>query len=81
MLIDTFLGILGLGVSFFAIIDNRHQRSAREKAVIAAHAVIERTYGLLIGLKPSVETLPNVQTAINDGLSAVNKERDNLAAL
>ncbi len=89
MLSDTLLtiagdilGIIGLGVAVFAIIDNRRQRTKREKAVIAARAVIERTYGTLIGIKPAVKpTLPEVAKAIDDGLSAINQERATLDAL
>jgi hypothetical protein len=82
MTTDTFLaiagvilGICGLGVSVFAIIDNRQQRGAREKAVIAAHEVIQRGYGLLIGIKPLVASLPGAKAAIDDGLSAINEAR------
>jgi hypothetical protein len=82
MVVDTLLGIAGLAASVFAIIDNRRQRSQREKAVIAARATIERIYGLLIGIKPAVApTRPDVEAAINDGLSAINQERQKLNAL
>jgi hypothetical protein len=50
MTVDTWLGIvgyalgfLGLGATVWAVLDARRQRSKREKAVIAAHSVIERT--------------------------------------
>jgi hypothetical protein len=50
--------------------------------VIAAHAVIDRTYGLLIGIKPPIiQTFPDFEAAINDGLSAINQQRKNLDAL
>ena len=81
-MIDTILGIAGLGVSTFAIIDNRRQRKQREKAVIAARATIDRIYGLLIGIKPAVvPARPDVEAAINDGLSAINQEREKFDAL
>jgi hypothetical protein len=82
MVIDTILGLAGLGVSTFAIIDNRRQRNQREKAVIAARTTIERIYGLLIGIKPAVDAEKvTLVAAINDGLSAINKEREKFDAL
>ncbi|WP_210771969.1 hypothetical protein [Burkholderia aenigmatica] len=83
MTTDTLLGItgcvlgaFGIAATFWAAYDARKQRSAREKAVIAATSVIERTYGLLIGIKPSVVPLgqPAVK-AIDDGLDAINAQR------
>ena len=79
MILDTILGLVGLGVSIYAILDNRRQRTQREKAVIAARSVIERAYGTLIGVKPAVD--PSVHAAINDGLAAINQERENLNRL
>ena len=81
-LLSILLGILGLVVSVFAIIDNRRQRTKREQAVMAARATIERIYGLLIGIKPAItSTVPGIESAVNDGLSAINQERDKLDAL
>jgi uncharacterized YccA/Bax inhibitor family protein len=89
MTVDTWLGVagcllgaLGLLATILAAIDARRQRSARETAVIAAHAVIERTYGLLIGIKPFVVPLgPNHVAAIDDGLAAINQQRAGLKQL
>ena len=73
------LGFLGLFATVGAGFDAHRQRSKREKAVIAAHSVIERTYGLLIGIKPFVEPLGEAhKAAINDGLQAINQQRDRL---
>ena len=47
------VGIFGLGAWIFAFIDNRRERNARVKAIIAANQAIERAYGLLVGLKPA----------------------------
>jgi hypothetical protein len=70
------LGLIGLAATIGAAIDARRQRSKREKAVVAAHAVIERAYGLLIGIKPSVIPLgKNHEAAIDDGLAAINQQR------
>jgi len=87
--IDRFLGLaglmlgaIGLWATIWAAMDARRQRSAREKAVIAAHAVVERTYGLLIGLKPGVAPPGTpAERAINDGLEAINQRRSSLADL
>ncbi len=89
MTVETWLGIagcalgfLGLGATVWAVCDARRQRSKREKAVIAAHSVIERTYGLLIGIKPFVTPLgPAYEAAVNDGLQAINQQRAGLAHL
>jgi hypothetical protein len=81
MLAGDILGICALGVSVFAVIDARRQRTKREKAVIAAHAAIARSYGLLIGIKPLITSLSGAEAAINDGLSAINQERKTLDAL
>jgi hypothetical protein len=73
------LGFLGLATTIWATLDARRQRSKREKAVITAHAVIERTYGLLIGIKPSVAALgEDHEKAVNNGLSAIDKQRERL---
>jgi hypothetical protein len=45
----------------------------REKAVIAAHATIERTYGLVLGIKPAATN--DVALAINDGLQVISEQR------
>jgi hypothetical protein len=89
MMIDTWLGVaggmlglLGLAATIGAAIDARRQRSKREQAVIAAHAAIERTYGLLIGIKPSVIPLgKHHEAAIDDGLEAINQQRAALRQL
>ena len=76
------LGVLGLGAAVLAFFDARRQRTARERAVIAANAVIERTYGLLIGIKPFVASLgPAHEAAINDGLNAINQQRTTIERL
>jgi maltooligosyltrehalose synthase len=69
MIIDTILGLVGLGGTIYAITDNRRQRTQREQAVIAARSVIER----------AVDT--SVHSAINDGLAAINQEREMLKSL
>jgi len=81
-IVGTFVGLVGIVISIYAIADSRRQRTGREKAVIAARATIERAYGLLIGIKPGVEpTLPSIAKAIDNGLSAIDQEREELAAL
>ena len=79
---DQFLALLGIVIGIYGILDARRQRSAREKAVIAAHSVIERTYGLLIGIKPFVAPLGSMHLdAVNDGLEAINQQRASLKTL
>jgi hypothetical protein len=73
------LAFAGIGVSIFAIIDNRRQRTQREKAVIAAHATFEHVYELPIGIKPVVATVR--VPAIDDGLSAISEDHKKLNAL
>ena len=76
------LGIIGVAGTIWAAHDARRQRNRREKAVIAAHAVIERAYGLLIGIKPFVAPLGNAhEAAINNGLEAIDQQRDSLTEL
>jgi hypothetical protein len=73
------LGFLGLFATVGAAFDAHRQRSKREKAVIAAHSVIERTYGLLIGIKPFVEPLGEAhKAAVNNGLQAIDQQRAGL---
>jgi len=57
---QRLLASAGIGVSIFAIIDNRRQRTQREKGVIAAQATFEHVYDLLIGIKPAGPLLPVV---------------------
>jgi hypothetical protein len=73
---DTTLTIVSVLLSVYSI----RQRTRREKAVIAAHATIERAYGLLIGIKPSLAG-GDVTAALNDGLEAINQQRQTLDAL
>ena len=76
------LGIIGVGATIRAAFDARKQRTEREKAVIVAHSVIERTYGLLIGIKPFIIPLGKPhEEAINDGLAAINEQRVSLKNL
>ena len=76
------LGVLGLAATLWAAYDGRRQRSRREKAVIVAHEVVERAYGLLIGLKPPVSALGQMyEDAMNDGLAAINERRGDLSNL
>jgi hypothetical protein len=86
---DEWIGIGGLVLALFGLLativsafDLRRQRSKREKAVIAAFSVIERTYGLLIGIKPFVAPLGKMHLdAVNDGLEAINQQRSTLTKL
>ncbi|MCA7888579.1 hypothetical protein LGM58_35950 [Burkholderia contaminans] len=81
-LAGIILGVVGIGATIWAAFDARKQRSAREKAVLAATNVIERTYGLLVGIKPSVASSGSMPIdAINDGLAAINAQRDELKNL
>jgi len=77
------VGVLAtIAVGVWAVVDGRRQRSKRERAVIAAHRMVERTYGLLIGIKPAVEPLGASHVkAINDGLEAINQTRPQLENL
>jgi len=76
------LGIAGLAATIWAALDARRQRTNREKAVIVAFSVIERTYGLLIGMKPSIAGLGKMHLdAMNDGLEAINQQRSTLEKL
>jgi len=80
--LDTLLGLAGLAVSVFAIMDNRRVRNGREKAVIAAREAIARTDGLLHGIKAAVKPiLPDVATQIDDGLQAIKEQGEKLDAL
>jgi hypothetical protein len=87
-MLDSILGILGLAVAVFSIVDNRRQRNQREKAVIAAREVIQRVYGALIGLKPAIvavqsdpDTSKAILLAMNDTLEAMNQQREILKSL
>jgi hypothetical protein len=76
------LGFIGVAATIWAAYDGRRQRGKRETAVIAANAVVERTYGLLIGMKPAIATLgQSYEAAVNDGLDAINERRDALSKL
>jgi len=76
MALGDVLGLVGIAATIWAAYDARRQRSIREKAVIAANAVIDRTYGLLIGLKPTIASLaPAHVAAVDDGLAAINAQR------
>jgi hypothetical protein len=81
-----FLGLvltaISLGVAIWAACDARRQRSKREKAVIAAKVVIERTYGFLIAVKPFLIPLSkDHEAAVNNALSAIDQRRAEVDAL
>ena len=46
--------IVGAAIGVAGILDNRRQRTKREKAVTAAFSAIERAYGTLIGVKGAI---------------------------
>jgi len=80
--LGLLLGVVGVVATVWAAFDARRQRTKRDKAVIAAHAVIERSYGLLVGIKPFVSPLGQPHAdAINDGLAAINSQRSSLEKL
>lgn len=82
LVVGVILGVVGIAATVWAAFDARKQRSEREKAVIVAHGIVERTYGLLIGLKPPVAALgPMYEAAMNDGLAAINERRKDLSDL
>ena len=89
MITDTMLGFagvclsaVGLWATVWAARDARQQRSEREKAVITANAVIDRTYGLLMGLKPGIAPPGSpFERSINDGLDAINQCRSKIENL
>ncbi|OXC73831.1 hypothetical protein [Caballeronia sordidicola] len=81
-ILGLVFGLLGLAATLLAAWDSRRQRTRREKAVIVAHEVVERTYGLLIGLKPPVAALGQMyEEAMNDGLAAIDERRGDLSNL
>ena len=75
------VGLVSLGVTVYFGYDARQQRTKREKAVITAHVITERTYGLLIGIKPAVKSIEGAEDAINDGLAAIKALRPMLNGL
>jgi hypothetical protein len=89
MMLDTWLtaagdvfGVIAIVAAVWAVFDARRERSKREKAMLAARSVIERSYGLLIGIKPSVMPLGEEhEVAINNGLQAIDQARAELAHL
>lgn len=85
---DQWLAVAGLAfgavgllatiamTTIWAVNDARRQRTERERAAIVAHSVVERTYGLLIGMKPFIAPLGATHlAAIDDGLEAINQQR------
>jgi hypothetical protein len=79
-IVSTLLAIASIGLAVFAIRDNRLLRRERERAVIAAHATIERAYGTFIGVKAAIES-EIVKKAVDDALSAINQQRCSLKNL
>lgn len=82
MTLDSVFGLVDIVATVGAAIDARRQRSKREKAVMAANTAIERTYGLLIGIKPGVASLGSMTVkVVDDGLEAINAQREALKNL
>ncbi|TGP39464.1 hypothetical protein EN871_32575 [bacterium M00.F.Ca.ET.228.01.1.1] len=77
--ISMLFGIAGVVGTIYAVRDARKERSKRERAVIAARALIERNYGMWIVMKPAAAG--EFEAAINDGLAAINAARSSLEAL
>jgi hypothetical protein len=79
---DRGLALLGVALAIISWWDARRQRNRRERAVIVAHSVIERTYGLLVGIKPFVSPLGEEhKAAVNNGLAAIDQQRPTLDTL
>jgi hypothetical protein len=77
-LIGWGIGIAGLLVAVYGIVDARRERSKREKAVVVVNRLVGRLNGLLIGLKPSLVADADATAAANDGLDAIKLARDDL---
>ncbi|HEY4372534.1 MAG TPA: hypothetical protein VGN52_11475 [Burkholderiales bacterium] len=79
------LGAAGIfatvGLTVWAVLDARRERSKREKAVIAANGIIERLAGTLVALKLAVKKVPGADVPINDALQAIAQGKETLKDL
>ena len=74
------IALVGIGIGVFSFFDTRKQRSRREAAMTLTHRILQRTEGILAGIKPSIPD-PAMVTAINDGLAAIAKASKQLEAV
>jgi hypothetical protein len=79
IVVSALFGIGGVVGTIYAVRDARKERSKRERAAIAASALIERNYGMWIVMKPAAAG--EFKDAINDGLAAINAARSSLESL
>ncbi|GEM_PF-5760822 len=77
LLIIAIVGIV-FGVIFFLY--GKRQGSKRSTAVTLVRGVMQRTEGILAGIRPSI-TDPAMISAINDGIAAITKASKQLEAL
>lgn len=82
--ISILLGVIGVIVGVWAILDNRRLRTEREKAVILAHSMIDQAYAALIMIKPFFKELGGhgeYIKAVNNRLAAIDERRSDLTNL
>ncbi|KAB0650291.1 hypothetical protein [Burkholderia diffusa] len=77
-LIGWGIGIAGILVGVYGVVDARRERSKRDKAVVVVNRLVGRLNGLLIGLKPSLASDARATAAADDGLEAIKLARDDL---
>lgn len=80
---DTLLiliALVGIGIGVFSYFYTRKQRSRREAVVSLTHGILQRTEGILAGIRPSISD-PAMLTAINDGIAAIAKASKQLVAV
>ena len=76
----NIIALVCIGVAVFLFLDARKLRARREAAVTLTHRILQRTEGILAGIRPSISD-PGMVAVINDGLAAINKASKQLEAI
>jgi RsiW-degrading membrane proteinase PrsW (M82 family) len=74
------LAVVGIGIGVIFYFYGRNQGSKKVAAVTLVRGIMQRTEGILAGIKPSISD-PAMISAINDGLAAISKASKQLEAI
>ena len=77
LLVPAVVGIL-TGIGFYMY--GKKQASRKRAAVTLVRGIMQRTEGILAGIKPSISD-PTLVSSINDGIAAISKASKQLDAI
>lgn len=79
--LDVGVGIAGLAIGIYGIVDGRRQRNKRESISMILNELIERQNGFLIGFKPALQSSPLALAALNDSIEAIKLAKQKMSKI